>query len=180
MTISKILNSTNRTGPYNLHQRSCLVVAAQLQASKRLVRQAELRLTNEQLEQILKHREKKGNHYDPEKGSDRDEGPSLSKGKGLDPRNWGNISAESDMNLDEQQKAYETWKEAQYWAQQEPVNLYHKMNPSSKKSAEEQNRELQGTYERETSRTKNELTKLRAHLAKEKENINVFIQTLLS
>ena len=73
----------------------------------------------------------------------RDEGPSKRKGKGADPRNWGNAGL-SDSNIDfdvqrealetwnltrdevelnDQKIALETWKAAQEWAraQNEPV-----------------------------------------------------------
>ncbi|EGO30552.1 hypothetical protein SERLADRAFT_432125 [Serpula lacrymans var. lacrymans S7.9] len=108
--ISPASIENNRSIPPHMDapQRMMLGCGQQLVLSndqERLVWQAELMLTKHTLN-------------DPEEGSNRHKGPSKPKGKGPDPSNWGNLLNESNMDIDKQKKAFYTWKEAQYWAQE--------------------------------------------------------------
>ncbi|KAF8222008.1 hypothetical protein L208DRAFT_1324754, partial [Tricholoma matsutake] len=75
------------------------------------VKNAEQNLTTEEKEQIDHHYEKV--HFDNDRDeSSRDEGPS--KGKGIDPENWGTLRFEpSELDVNAQKEAIKTWNEIQ-------------------------------------------------------------------
>ncbi|KAF4614146.1 hypothetical protein D9613_007969 [Agrocybe pediades] len=69
-----------------------------------VMKEAEKSLTKQQKEQIQRRNEKL-------MSADREEGPSRSKGKGIDPREWGNMpSDEEPVNIVAQQAALDTFR----------------------------------------------------------------------
>ncbi|KAG1790266.1 uncharacterized protein HD556DRAFT_1242511, partial [Suillus plorans] len=85
-----------------------------------LVREAEKYLTQEEKQRISDRRrlEERARVSD-QTSSSPDEGPS--KGKGADPRNWGNANLDgSEVDLEAQREALATWTRSKEWAQENP------------------------------------------------------------
>ena len=75
-----------------------------------VIAEAEKSLTTAQKEMITL-RQKKVNMNPPEQSAPREEGPSGLKGKGVDPRNWGNVHlSEDETNIEAQQAALESFR----------------------------------------------------------------------
>jgi hypothetical protein len=74
-----------------------------------------------------------------ERARSRDEG--MSKGKGIDPHNWGDIDvSESKMDYDAQYKALKEWAEAKNWSQRdraEPTRLRSNSTGNGRDSEEQ-------------------------------------------
>ena len=76
-----------------------------------IVNQAEKQLTTAQKEQLSRRYEKVQKKTAPrEKSGSRGEGPSTTKGKGVDPRNWGGAQLSvSDLDVEAQHAALESF-----------------------------------------------------------------------
>ncbi|KAG2136995.1 hypothetical protein DEU56DRAFT_912766 [Suillus clintonianus] len=82
--------------------------------------EAEKQLTEEERSRILNRRRAEEKARSQElPPSTRGEGPS--KGKGVDPRNWGDLDIEeSELDMDVQYEALHTWAQTREWADQGP------------------------------------------------------------
>ncbi|KAG0694020.1 hypothetical protein DFH29DRAFT_961852 [Suillus ampliporus] len=78
-----------------------------------LIAEAERRLTKEEKRRIHKRRQVEGQAQSQESAPETlGEGPS--KGKGLDPQNWGGINfSEAEVDMDAQMEALQGWAQAQ-------------------------------------------------------------------
>ncbi|KAG2339815.1 hypothetical protein BDR05DRAFT_950798 [Suillus weaverae] len=88
---------------------------------KDLVREAKKLLTNKEKQHILnwKPAEERAQSLEPYPAS-LGEGPS--KGKNVDPRNWGNTDLdESEIDIEAQREAIETWARLHDWAKDMPI-----------------------------------------------------------
>jgi hypothetical protein len=75
-----------------------------------VIAEAEKSLTTAQKE-IITLRQKKLNMNPPEESAPREEGHSGPKGKGIDPRNWGNVHlSEDEANVEAQQAALDSFR----------------------------------------------------------------------
>ncbi|KAG1874233.1 hypothetical protein C8R48DRAFT_769623 [Suillus tomentosus] len=84
-----------------------------------LVREAEKHLTQEEKQCISdRRRVEERARISEQTSSSHDEGPS--KGKGVDPRNWGNADLEeSEVDPEAQREALATWARSRTWANEE-------------------------------------------------------------
>ncbi|KAG2157806.1 uncharacterized protein EDB93DRAFT_1101114 [Suillus bovinus] len=84
-----------------------------------LVREAEKQLTIEERQCIYsRKRAKVGARVDKQTSSSHDEGPS--KGKGTDPRNWGDVDLEeSELGPEAQRDVLATWARSRAWANEQ-------------------------------------------------------------
>jgi len=74
-----------------------------------VIAEAERSLTAAQ-KKIIELRQKKVNINPPEESGPREEGPSGLKGKGIDPRNWGNVQLpEEEADVEAQQAALDSF-----------------------------------------------------------------------
>ncbi|KAG2109008.1 uncharacterized protein F5147DRAFT_551386, partial [Suillus discolor] len=94
--------------------------AARSATNTDLVREAENHLTNEEKQCILERkRVEESAQPDEHTSSSHEEGPS--KGKGADPRNWGNLDLdEAEGDVKAQCEALETWARTRDWSRTVP------------------------------------------------------------
>ncbi|KAG2743014.1 hypothetical protein P692DRAFT_20748122, partial [Suillus brevipes Sb2] len=94
--------------------------AKKRQVNKDLVAEAEKLLTNEEKQRILK-RKLAEEHARPVEQSPLNLGEGTSKGKNVDPRNWGDAEInESDLDIEAQKEALNTWADSREWAKDLP------------------------------------------------------------
>ncbi|KAG2118470.1 hypothetical protein DEU56DRAFT_837728 [Suillus clintonianus] len=95
-----------------------------------LVKEAESHLTQEERQRILERKRAENEaRADEHTNTSREEGPS--KGKGVDPRNWGDANLdESEVDLEAQREALRTWKNTRDWSKSVPRVEPERVNES--------------------------------------------------
>ncbi|KAG2123516.1 hypothetical protein BD769DRAFT_1337304, partial [Suillus cothurnatus] len=85
-----------------------------------LVREAESLLTKEEKQRILERKHAEENAQSEEQTlSSQGEGPS--KGKGVNPRNWGDLDlGETEIDVDAQREALLNWARTRDWSRTAP------------------------------------------------------------
>lgn len=101
--------------------------------------------------------------------SSREEGPSGQKGKGVDPRNWGDANLEeSEINVEAQREALSTWAKTHQWAKgAQPRELVEDSDKENDPNVGDPIAEaIQATKERMTKLFEKQIKQLRQKLEK--------------